>query len=499
MGTGGDRLSDLPECLLHGILSHLKARQVVQTCVLSRRWERVWRSVPCLHIDFRDFGSRPDDDEDVLWATLAVFEDFADNLLCSRSASPLDTFRLDAGKMNCNRLPACRWVRRALKHYSPAVLHVSSGSDSKYDEVVLPSLVPGSHRLTRLYLHKVGLDSGDENQFASASGFPVLEVLDLRGGSYSLRRIESATLKSLTICDCNNCIRENIVIAAPSLTSLRLRLPFRRESNSRCFYATGFTVHESPSLVTASISVMDIDQYNTHTVDKVTLKGQSLFRTLRKLLGSISNVSSLDLSGFKTTSGERPFILLYEVKRLLGWRLTEYIPSGMYEDIALEFDQFTSPVHLLQAVLDDARGNFPVFRNLTTLVLDECYMSTNLQTLWRFLLHTPILGKLTLQCCKFPDGTRREEKRSISNRVPDHLTKLVDIKCNDTNEDDHDTVPKLKLVEIKYKERDEGGLHVALQEMYMKYKDQETQERETVASEISKKLPKTTVQVTMSS
>jgi len=35
--TGGDRLSSLPDCLIHHIMSFMKARQVVQTCVLSTR------------------------------------------------------------------------------------------------------------------------------------------------------------------------------------------------------------------------------------------------------------------------------------------------------------------------------------------------------------------------------------------------------------------------------------------------------------------------------
>jgi hypothetical protein len=183
------------------------------------------------------------------------------------------------------------------------VLHVSIGSDARrYDHVVLPSLVPGSHRLTRLYLHNASLDDRDsEDQFASASGFPVLEVLDLTGCSYYLRRIESATLQSLTICDCHNCIKEDIVIAAPCLTSLRLSLPLLRESISRRYYATGFTVHDSPSLVTASVSVVDIDKHNTYHADEVTLQRLALFRTLRRLLESISSVTSLDLSGFKAT------------------------------------------------------------------------------------------------------------------------------------------------------------------------------------------------------
>ncbi|CAN6372810.1 unnamed protein product [Urochloa humidicola] len=54
-GGGPDLLSALPDCLLHVIMSLLKARQVVQTCVLSTRWRDLWRSVPCLDIDFDEF------------------------------------------------------------------------------------------------------------------------------------------------------------------------------------------------------------------------------------------------------------------------------------------------------------------------------------------------------------------------------------------------------------------------------------------------------------
>ena len=53
--TGGDRLSSLPDCLIHHIMSFMKARQVVQTCVLSTRWKHLWRSVPCLDIDQEEF------------------------------------------------------------------------------------------------------------------------------------------------------------------------------------------------------------------------------------------------------------------------------------------------------------------------------------------------------------------------------------------------------------------------------------------------------------
>jgi hypothetical protein len=53
-----DLLSDLPDCLLHAIMSFMKARQVVQTCVLSKRWRHLWCSVPCLNVDVDEFKTK---------------------------------------------------------------------------------------------------------------------------------------------------------------------------------------------------------------------------------------------------------------------------------------------------------------------------------------------------------------------------------------------------------------------------------------------------------
>lgn len=46
-----DRISDLPEPILHHILKLIPFNQVAQTCVLSKRWEQVWRTYPNFIID----------------------------------------------------------------------------------------------------------------------------------------------------------------------------------------------------------------------------------------------------------------------------------------------------------------------------------------------------------------------------------------------------------------------------------------------------------------
>ncbi|KAL5767472.1 hypothetical protein ACOSQ2_014255 [Xanthoceras sorbifolium] len=46
-----DRISQLPDSVLHHIYSFLPFKQVVQTCVLSKRWHRGWGSYPVFKLD----------------------------------------------------------------------------------------------------------------------------------------------------------------------------------------------------------------------------------------------------------------------------------------------------------------------------------------------------------------------------------------------------------------------------------------------------------------
>ncbi|CAN0890399.1 Putative F-box protein At1g49610 [Linum grandiflorum] len=43
-----DRLSDLPDCILHHILSFLDTKSSVETSILSSKWRSVWKYVPAL-------------------------------------------------------------------------------------------------------------------------------------------------------------------------------------------------------------------------------------------------------------------------------------------------------------------------------------------------------------------------------------------------------------------------------------------------------------------
>ncbi|GJN27556.1 hypothetical protein PR202_gb15586 [Eleusine coracana subsp. coracana] len=116
----GDRLSALPDCIIHHIMSFMKARQVVQTCVLSTRWTNLWRSVLCLDVDEEEFRNQGRDytmDEE-----LEKFEDFTDHLLIPNNISifSLDMFRLHVTDRYRSGKQSAKWIRHGIRNSARA-------------------------------------------------------------------------------------------------------------------------------------------------------------------------------------------------------------------------------------------------------------------------------------------------------------------------------------------------------------------------------------------
>ncbi|KAM0862595.1 hypothetical protein ACQ4PT_045165 [Festuca glaucescens] len=83
-----DRLSALPDALLHHIMSSLKAWEVVRTCVLARRWRHLWASAPCVDLPVLYSGRDDDPPEE--------FRDFVHHLFLLRNVpAAVDMLLLD--------------------------------------------------------------------------------------------------------------------------------------------------------------------------------------------------------------------------------------------------------------------------------------------------------------------------------------------------------------------------------------------------------------------
>ncbi|OMP12774.1 hypothetical protein COLO4_02776 [Corchorus olitorius] len=53
-----DRISSLSDELIHKIMSFMDTKYAVETCVLSKSWESLWKSLPCLCFDYSNFPSK---------------------------------------------------------------------------------------------------------------------------------------------------------------------------------------------------------------------------------------------------------------------------------------------------------------------------------------------------------------------------------------------------------------------------------------------------------
>jgi hypothetical protein len=91
-GSGGgaapeDRLSALPDAMLHHVMSFLRAWEVARTCVLSRRWRHLWASAPCVDLRIWRLGRHRWPPEE--------FAKFAYRFFLERDAfAPVDTLRV---------------------------------------------------------------------------------------------------------------------------------------------------------------------------------------------------------------------------------------------------------------------------------------------------------------------------------------------------------------------------------------------------------------------
>lgn len=296
MAGEADRLSALPDCLLHTIMSFMKARQVVQTSVLSTRWKHLWRSVPCLDLDldeFKDDEVEDSDSDNGKYIDWEHFEDFAVNLLVRHNVALLESFRLNASGSDIPyfaRERSSTWIRRAIKYCAPDPAIQRGGSRSD------------SWRMKRLYLCNISVDNRFARHVSSACQF--LEDLELKDCRCELNTITSHSLKSLVLKNCY-CINLSditsstlkslvidggssrsglLVITAPVLAYLRLAV------NIDNFYA-GISLAEMPSLVKASVHIQGY---------RGILTESELSHNQLKLLCSLSNATGLELSNLET-------------------------------------------------------------------------------------------------------------------------------------------------------------------------------------------------------
>ncbi|CAJ2678340.1 unnamed protein product [Trifolium pratense] len=209
-----DRLSDLPDCILLHILSFLNSKHAVQTCLLSTRWNHLWKRIHTLILHSRDFP------------TVKKFAMFVSNILTLRNTSTalhtLDLYR--HGDIEPQLL------KNILNYVSSHNTHLQELGISLNGETrLIMSCVSSCRALTslKLSLYPRGSDSYTEILFPKSLNLPLLTSLDLTnftfcGGENGCAEPFSAftKLNSLVICSCN--VKNTQILSISSETLLKL-------------------------------------------------------------------------------------------------------------------------------------------------------------------------------------------------------------------------------------------------------------------------------------
>ncbi|TVU16834.1 hypothetical protein EJB05_36989, partial [Eragrostis curvula] len=187
-----DRISALPNALLHHVLSFLPAEEAVRTCVLARRWRHLWKSASGLRI-----GCLYDQDEDDP-VSVDDIREFVDYLFLLRESSPLQTcelrignFRVHDGEPRVNH-----WFQHALACKVQFLKLYFYENDYIDPWLLLDDQPLVSKHLKTLELHGVRCHTS----FLNFSSCPVLEHLELEYCDLSpAKKISSESLKILRI------------------------------------------------------------------------------------------------------------------------------------------------------------------------------------------------------------------------------------------------------------------------------------------------------------
>lgn len=234
VNVDNDRLSSLPDDLIHNILSFIGMKHAVKTSVLSSRWRHTWTSMRHLNFSTEDFYKS------------AMFSPFVDHVLSHRN----HLVHVFSVKLSFEGLPTQAFVERILNYASTHnVQHLSVTCMSPHYSFVLTLSLFSSKSLKHLTLS----GSGDDMIFIKIKSnweLPALTTLYL--SNFELYEENSEifsncpNLKNLTLKTCMKIGRGRFKIYHSQLLNLTLE-------NIRTHVYV-----EAPQLKTLTVSISSV-------------------------------------------------------------------------------------------------------------------------------------------------------------------------------------------------------------------------------------------------
>ncbi|CAN1767177.1 Putative F-box/LRR-repeat protein At5g02930 [Linum perenne] len=257
-----DRLSDLPDSILHHILSFIDTKSSVQTCILSSRWRSVWKYVDVL--TFSRFSLKDD----------LKFERYVDRVLSLR----YDSIRVSRVAVNF-------WVEemdgiiemdlfdRIMKYsasHGVQELYICNPDDSQLD--VVESLCSCHHTLKVLEFECTYIG---ETLVGLWSCLQLLESLTLTDCNLIISGIETndvfanfPVLESLRLVHCY-CSCSTLKVTGSKLLNLEVVYPSFDSLQIVAPKLQSFSLEINPFYNTL---VLDVDKLNLPSLDRANIK-----------------------------------------------------------------------------------------------------------------------------------------------------------------------------------------------------------------------------------
>ncbi|WRX28826.1 F-box domain - like 10 [Theobroma cacao] len=265
---GKDIISELPDELLHHILSCLPTKDIVRTSAFSTRWRWLWTFFTIVSVDF---GAEDEDENDS-----ASFLDLIQNKLLIPDTARIRKFRIHLHKYSHfytypNILFSISLVYKALKHQVEE-LELSFPHLWRCNMLSLPHTLFTSESLTSLKLHMS--HAASVNPYPTSICFPRLKTLHLICIKFLDARFAELlfsgclVLEELLLDNCYWNTTYGITIAIATLQRLAVYHYYSSSNNSlkiRCpnlqflnFWSCSFfnLVLHLPSLIKAHVEIM---------------------------------------------------------------------------------------------------------------------------------------------------------------------------------------------------------------------------------------------------
>ncbi|GKV40749.1 hypothetical protein SLEP1_g48353 [Rubroshorea leprosula] len=311
--TQVDRLSDLPDSLIHHILSFMDAKYAVQTCILSKRWVSI-----CTHLQVIKLDSK-------FFKRLVNFRSFMSQVLDHCQTSNVLAVSICMRKSTLEQSLFDKIVSFAVSHSVQELdlsLHSSEGVLKSAFRVVLDSenhcfdLFSSCLDLQNLVLDGVFLIFSDIFNISA----PALVNLTMSKISFCIR-------KDAKNPDYASIEKRKVVITAPRLASF------------------SFTCHRPLLLSMDNSPLLENVNLNMRHSEILDPREDSWFRFLIDMLRQLGNARSvtlsLDLVKFLSKHSRllkaqpSPFINLESLKVVRGKQNCKALPSEVKELLAL--------------------------------------------------------------------------------------------------------------------------------------------------------------------